>query len=433
MSTLITSKKKLELYIFFILIGIVSEIISRVIPLVLTTPVEYLQGTLYDMDLLDVSFDLVFMLSFLLPFLVCSVLLTIVFFYIQEERSLIFTLKIFSIFMVISLLSFIFFIRYSFLVFLLLLILFITGSVALKHQPSIQMSIKAIAISFSVLFLILSIGFVLSAYQHEIAKGIDISKVDTVDKNTVIIEIFDNELEEFPELRNAITQCREFNACWHYIHPDEWMKINDFLERKKHEKGYLFSIPPEIKTKLPIVSQNLDKSPSKLQNIPMELINIFELNNVTISELTYIQYNDYNQNWQIFERQFLLKTDNPALKEKLDNIEVSEGVLLEEDKKIKIPELNTAFESRGILLSKYYWITRDDDNWLHIIEAQPEGIGDTFDIWEISGYLMVYTPEKKIYEIWKEDGNLNVYDGNTVNYEIFKVGEEYYSFVLWLA
>lgn len=265
------------------------------------------------------------------------------------------------------------------------------------------------------------------------AKGIDITKVGTVDQNTVYIEIHEDELEGFPELRNALSRCREFNECWHSIQPDEWYRIKDFLERKKHERGYLFTIASQIETELPHTPQNLDKSPLQLKNIPIKLISIFESNNVSLSELTYIQYDDYNQNWQIFERKFLFGTDDPQLKEELEGIEISEGGLLEEDNRKKIPELDIAFESNEISLSEYYWIIRYDDNWLHVIEDRNESLGEVFDILEESGYLNVYTPEKKIYEIWKEDGNLNVYDAGSIYYEIFKVGDEYYTFSLWLA
>lgn len=160
MSASITEKSNLKIYLLFFLVGIVSEIISRILPFeFLIILIEHLQGILYQTGLLGVSFDLVFLFGYSFPFLVCSVLLTIVLLYIQKKPSFIFALKNFSIFMVIFLLSFIFLRYLFFLPFLFLLILFIIGSVALKPHPSMQMSLKASAVSFSVLFVIFSIGF----------------------------------------------------------------------------------------------------------------------------------------------------------------------------------------------------------------------------------------------------------------------------------
>lgn len=411
-------------YLIFFLIGIISFPVSLVLSLIFTPLIENLQNT--------AGIDLSFIFEFFFPLLVCSILLTAAM-YISIERSPNFALKVFSILLTLSMLLFLIFLIFTPLVLVFILAMLILGFTTFKKQPYIRMSLKACSISFFALFLIFIILLMWSGYQHEMEKGVNIQKVTAVDENTPYMEIHEQELEAFPGFKYALNQCREFEECHHYLPPDEWRSVGDFLDEKKHRGRYLFSISTGMENELHSTAYVPDMSPIQSTNIPGNLKIIFESNNISLSEIASIRYNDYKQNWLIFERSFLFGIDNPELIDRFKTIEVTEGGgLLEEGDLVTILELNNAFESNGFSISEQYWILRDAENW-RINAYAPDGFGECFEIWEEDGNLNVYTQEKKTYEIWKEDGNLNVYDGNVYTYKIFKVGDDYYTFSLWLA
>jgi len=409
-----TNKEKWWIYLIFILVGIISlftgffiglgGLLVMLLPLPICSYLLYLSIKYYGIEKYPSIFVFVALAASILIFL------------IGLFGGLLVPVEYFG----------------SFGPFFLLLILFAIGSIIFKNDRHKKFALTAFTISFATIFLIFGAIFALSAYNHEMAKGIDIQKITAIDENTPYMEIHEQELEAFPGFKAALNQCREFEECNHPLLPDEWRSVREFLDEKNHRQRYLFTISPGMENKLPGTDFDHDMSPIQSENIPGDLKLIFESNNIYLTEISSIGYNDYNQNWRIHERSFLFVIDNPELIDKLKTMMIYDGDgNLEEMDLITIPELNNAFESNGFSIQEQYWLHRYAENW-YIIPDTSDG-GD-FYIWEEDGNLNVYTNENITYEIWKEDGNLNVHKKDVYdNPKIFKVGDDYYTFSFYLA
>jgi len=414
-----TNKEKWWIYLIFFLIGIIS----------LFTGFFIGRFPLFDGGLLVM----------LLPLPICSYLLHLTIKYYSTEK---YSSTFVFLTLAASILIFLIGLFGGLLVpveyfgpfgpFFLLLIIFAIGSIIFKNDRHKKFALTAFTISFASIFLIFGAIFALGAYNHEMGKGIHIQKITAIDENTPYMEIHEQELEAFPGFKDALNQCKESGECNHPLLPDEWRSLTEFLDEKDHKQRYLFTISPGMEKKLPSTDYDYDMSPIQSKNIPGDLKLIFESNNISLPEIASIGYNDYNQNWQIHERTFLFVIDNPELIDNLKTMKIYDGDgNLEEMDLITIPELNNAFESNGFSTQEQYWLHRYAQNW-YIISNTPDG-GD-FYIWEEDGNLNVYTNENITYKIWKEDGNLNVYKKDVYdNPKIFKVGDDYYTFSLWLA
>jgi hypothetical protein len=405
-----TNKEKWWIYLIFLFVGIISLFSGLFIGRI----------PLFDGGLLVM----------LLPLPICSVLLHLVIKYYSTE-------KYSSTFIFVALAASILIFLIGYIVpfgpFFLLLILFAIGSIIFKNDRHKKFALTAFTISFAAIFLIFGAILALGAYNHEMGKGIHIQKITAIDENTPYMEIHEQELEAFPGLKDALNRCREFGECGHNLLPDEWRSVRKFLDEKNHRQRYLFTISPEIENKLGSDDFDPEMSPIQSKNVPGDLKLIFESNNITLSEFASVGYNDYSNNWLIYERSFLFLIEEPDLIEKLNTMKIYKGDGSLEDKDlITIPELGNSFESINISISKQYWIHRYAENW-HIIGEKDPNM-ESFEIWEVDGDLNVYTDYNSVYEIWKEDGNLNVYKRDDYdNDKIFKVGDDYYTFLLWLA
>lgn len=106
------------------------------------------------------------------------------------------------------------------------------------------------------------------------------------------LDITEIELNEYPLLRKAIIECRDYNNCT--IKPDieEWGNVSDFLNRKAHESKYLFSINDSR------LEEDLDR-----EILPKELRNEFESRGVLLSEKAVIFHPKDIRVWNIIENQ----------------------------------------------------------------------------------------------------------------------------------
>ena len=405
-----TNKEKWWIYLIFLFVGIISLFSGLFIG---------------DIPLFDGG-----LLVMLLPLPICSVLLHLVIkYYGTEKYSFNFVFVTLAASIIIFLIGYI----VPLGSFFLLLILFAIGSIIFKNDRHKRFALTAFTISFATIFLIFGAILALGAYNHEMGKGIHIQKINAIDENTPYMEIHEQELEAFPGFKDVLNQCREFGECNHPLLPDEWRGVREFLDEKNHRQRYLFTISPEIENKLCSDDFDPEMSPIQSKNVPGDLKLIFESNNITLSEFASVGYNDYSNNWLIYERSFLFLIEEPELIEKLNTMKIYKGFGSLEDKDlITIPKLSNSFESINISISKQYWIRKYAENWHIIGEMDPNM--ESFEIWEEDGDLNVYTDYNSVYEIWKEDGNLNVYKRDDYdNDKIFKVGDDYYTFSLYLA
>lgn len=260
--------------------------------------------------------DLTWASQFLGPFLMCSILVSLVLYYFKEH-SLGFALKVsFISFTAISLLFFgnlslsNYFIQlpHPFFTFLLIpLILFIAGLIAFKERPLIQFSIKAFAVSIFALLLVLYVWFMIAAAP---SYYIEVQKFDTFEeilaensrfKDIRLAEITSEELDNYPILKNAINSYdlnkNEYGStpCSEVEH-DEWERTKDFIEQKWRETWYLFNV--EDKDLMEELEQ-MEKYTSR--PIPMKLRKAFENHGISLPEDVEISKSSENFGIRGFE------------------------------------------------------------------------------------------------------------------------------------
>ncbi|GEM_PF-1280648 len=320
--------------------------------------------------------------------------------------------------------------------FIIFLILFSVGIYKFKDRPLINFSIKAFAVSFTTLFLIASGWFILSYLGG--GSGLSIGAQGIYPSGEKIIEITDEELDEYPLLREAINEYEINRNQLSDIDPNQWGRTRDFIVKKQQSGQFLFSITDtELEKELPLTSWNRSTSPMELRNVPVKLKNIFRSNGLNISEYAFIvnlsaefksPYTpiELYGRWDIFENQYLFSIMDAKLEEDLNRVPYEMGGELREEDINKIVKIKDFFESKGLSLFEKHWIRRSPENWV-IIEAG--GGRKVYEIWKEKGTLNVYTPHEMIYEIRKENGKLNVYDKpGGVGVPVFKVGDKYYKF-----
>ncbi|MDP3105389.1 MAG: hypothetical protein Q8M95_12385 [Candidatus Methanoperedens sp.] len=273
-----TKKEKWWLYSIFFLIGILSFPLS-----------------LFVGGILEGIFQLLF------PFVICSILFSMVL-YIFKERSFRYALKVFVISLIASVSIFMggylgagllipagLFLPLYPLAFLL--ILSAIGLIAFKNRPLASFTVKAFTISFFTIFLIVGAWFMWGAIEHEYAKHIHIHKVDGMPGEYV--NITEQELEEYPALKKAISgqDCERFSAdrwgCT--VHPDEWRRTREFIS-KKTGYVYLFSMDRKLE-------EDLNKG-----IITIELRNAFESEGYSLPENLFIRKLELKRWWMEDEK-----------------------------------------------------------------------------------------------------------------------------------
>ena len=216
------------------------------------------------------------------------------------------------------------------------------------------------------------------------------------------------ELDEYPVLKKAIIECRDFNNCSSKPNIEEWMSARGFLENKTHESGYLFSVMDEIS------EGDLNRgvfSPS--------LRNEFESRGLPLSENASISQASYQEviRWDIMDKKHLFDIKDTELENELEKVEITDGGVIKE---AKIPKLEQIFIAKGFLSSENYTIYRTPENWIIFNDTVQYGIQKENDT------LKVYTIEKLTYEIWKENGKLNIYHAKLYAPYLLKIAGNYY-------
>ena len=100
-----------------------------------------------------------------------------------------------------------------------------TAGLIISKERTIGFIVKAFTISFIVLFLAFSGFFVWGAHEHYYAKYIDANRLQTAPDEFVILTA--EELNEYPALKETIMSQKPVK-----VHPDEWGRIDDFLDQK---------------------------------------------------------------------------------------------------------------------------------------------------------------------------------------------------------
>jgi len=289
-------KGKWRLYLVLFLIGVLSLPLGLFSIAPLSGILTALQNTLCDAGWCGM--DLLWASQFLFPFLICSILVSLVIYYFKE-RSFIFALKAVVIsFAIISLLffgglSFLNLIQLPihpfFIFFLILLIIFLIGLRAFKQHPLIGFAMRAFALSFAVVLLTIGAWVAIAGAP---TYYINVHRFDTVEEisatnpqlnRTESAVITAEELDNYPALKKAINEYdltkNEYNSSWSEVEYDEWVRTKDFIEQKGREPWYLFSIEDkELKEELDKMKIYTDSS------IPTKLRRAFENNGISLSE-----------------------------------------------------------------------------------------------------------------------------------------------------
>ncbi len=104
------------------------------------------------------------------------------------------------------------------------IILLAIGLIVSKER-SFGFILKAFAISFAAMFLI-SVGFFAwGAYEHANARWVGAQRLQTAPDKFVIVT--DEELNQYPALKEAIK-----SQGFVKVKPDEWERIDDFIDQK---------------------------------------------------------------------------------------------------------------------------------------------------------------------------------------------------------
>lgn len=294
-----------------------------------------------------------------------------------------------------------------FSILLILVMLTICYTYLKKESPTFFK--KILAVSFLVLLIAFVVWFEIGAYQHEYGRAISIKQFDAPEGEVARLTV--DELKGYPALLRAsnkegCTKSEISNESWYCtVDPEEWGPTMDFIGKKRQESRYLFSI----------TGMELEVEPNKRNVVPAKLKEIFETNNISLSENAIILAGGPgSERWDIIEMQYLFNITDADLEWELNKIE--------EPKEANIIKLTSAFESGGILLSENHRVLRMEENWIVIDNG-----GLVYEIWNEGGKLNVYTQETRPYEIQKEEGILKVYRGpDTSGNILFQINEKYY-------
>lgn len=409
-----TEKEKWWMYLILFLIGILS------LPLGILS-IALFSGILTGFQNILCEFgwcgtDLFWASQFLLPFLICSILVSLVMYHFKKS-SIALALKVLAIsFVIISLLFFgglsfwnlIQLPIHPFFIFLLiLLITFLVGLTAFKEQPLIGFAIRAFSISFAVVILTFAAWFFLSMSQGGMFMVIEEVNVQTGVK-VRYVEITREELEKYPPLKKALNAYTESNSSESKVDIEEEGNVGDFFIKKRTLFLFRFSDGR--------AEEYLNKGV-----VSQELINVFISNNFSLSGNATINHISETR-WFVFEKQYLFSITDEELDKDLNKIDI-EG----EIKEIRIPKLENIFESNGFSLSENYEVWRMPEKWNVINERE------NYEIWKKDGTLNFYKQEELTYEVLKEGGVLNVYDRKYSGDIFFKIGEKYYKISLLMA
>ncbi len=181
-----------------------------------------------------------------------------------------------------------------------ILLLFIVSSIVytyLKKESAVYF-MKLLFFSFIVvlfsafaLFLTLQSESGLIVIVEKISIDSQINGIDYVNLN-----ITEKELDEYPVLKKAIIDCRDFSNCSSKPDVEEWMSASGFLEKKAHDLRYLFSVMDERS------EGDLNKgifSPA--------LRNAFESRGLQLSDNAFIDQASYQEviRWNIYTEEKL--------------------------------------------------------------------------------------------------------------------------------
>lgn len=422
-------KEKWWHYLILFLIGVLSLPLGLFSIVPLSGILTVLQNTLCDVGWCDI--EIFWASQFLFPFLMCSILVSLVIYYFKK-RSFALALKVLVIsFAIISLLffgglSFLNFIQFPidpfFIFLLILLIMFLIGLMAFKQHPLIGFAIRAFALSFAVSLLTIGAWVAISGaptYYINVQRFDTVEEISATNPQLNKIEsavITAEELENYPVLKKAINEFdltkNEYNSSWSKVERDEWVRTKDFIEQKGREPWYLFSIPDGE------FEDDFNKS-----IFPAKLKSMFESRGYPISVNPAIV--GAGTEWDIIEEQYLFNITDAELEKELEKINITMG-----DGEVKdiIPiRLKSAFDSNGYPVSENYGILRVPESWIILGGFD----GNNYEIRKENEKLNVYTQQTKTYEIWNEEGKLNVYHsrGDTA----FKFGEKYYKIIFPLG
>lgn len=182
-----------------------------------------------------------------------------------------------------------------------ILLLFIVSSIVytyLKKESAVYF-IKLLFFSFIVvlfsafaLFLTLQSDTGLIVMVEKISIESQINGMN----DYVKLNITEKELDEYPALKKAIIDCRDFNNCSSKPNAEEWMSARGFLDKKAHESGYLFSVMDE-------------RSEGDLNKgiFPPALRNAFESRGLPLSDNAFIEQASYQEviRWNIYTEEKL--------------------------------------------------------------------------------------------------------------------------------
>ncbi|HWR26683.1 MAG TPA: hypothetical protein VN316_02285 [candidate division Zixibacteria bacterium] len=237
-------KEKWWLYLILFIIGVLSLPLGLFSIVPLSGILTVLQNTLCGVGWCGI--DLLWAAQFLFPFLICSILVSLVIYYFKER--------------------------------------------------SFALALKVLVISFAIISLLFFGGlYFLNFIQLPIGAPtyyINIHRFDTVEEisetnpqlNRIESEVITaEELENYPVLKKAINEYdltkNEYNSSWSKVEHDEWIRTKDFIEQKGRKPWYLFSIEDkELKEELDKMKIYTDSS------IPAKLRKTFENNGISLSE-----------------------------------------------------------------------------------------------------------------------------------------------------
>jgi hypothetical protein len=224
----------------------------------------------------------------------------------------------------------------------------------------------------------------------------------------VNLNITEKELDEYPALKKAIIECRDFNNCNSEPNIEEWMSTRGFLDKKAHESGYLFSVMDERS------EEDLNKG-----IFSSALRNAFESRGLQLSENAFISQVSYQEviRWNIIDKKHLFDIRDAELENELKKIDITNGGVIKE---AKISKLEEIFKAKGFLSSEKYTVYRVPDKWWVFNNTV------NYEIQKENDILKVYTEEKLTYEIWKENGKLNIYHAKLYARYLLKLAGNYY-------
>jgi hypothetical protein len=153
--------------------------------------------------------------------------------------------------------------------------------------------LKLVVVSFIVLFS--AYALFLIAQRGGVTIRVEKIPLESQINGTIdYLVITDMELDEYPLLKKAIIECKDFNNCTFEPNIEEWGYVSDFLNKKAHESKYLFSINDSK------FEDDLDK-----KILPMALRNEFESRGLQLSEKAEIAHvpDITFREWDIIENQ----------------------------------------------------------------------------------------------------------------------------------